>query len=441
MSSAACILAAPDLEVEPAIVQLAAGLSLRIVRRSLDAADLLAVASIELHTPVVVSAGLPRLTSEVVATLQRGNRKVIGLANTPAEIEHLRALGISLVLTTRTPEGTSADLIAALQGNAAPTRRSWETGAWQEAAGKEPKDLPETELEVEVESAPEHEPRTAYLPQVLNSGGQILSIWGPNGAPGRTTTALTVAQLIAVTGKSVCIIDADTSGPALALLFGVVEDASGIVVATRYAQRKSLCKESLLSVVRQVADGIGVIGGVSHPDRWEELHPHSFRDVLKMCRRTFDYTCVDLGAGVDPSGSDREFFESQRFAVTTTGLRESDAVLAIGLAAPLGVSRLLTSLGLVSNLAGKDIAIAIRPHDGVDSREAIATLRAYGCTQEMFEMPRISTNDALRNVGFKRQRHMLRKQKDRWTPLESWAMRSRHGDGSTTMSVPTCANL
>jgi len=433
VSSAACILAAPDLEVEPAIVQLAAGVSLRIVRRSLDAADLLAVASIELQMPAVLSAGLPRLTAEVVATLQQGNRKVVGLAQTPAEGAHLRALGISHIVTTRTPEVTLADLITALQGHAIPVRRSWETGAWQETTAIEPEESSEPGIEPES--------HTASSPRVLNSDGQILSIWGPIGAPGRTTAALAVARLIAVTGKSVCIIDADTSGPALALLFGVVEDASGIVVATRYAQRKSLCKESLLTVVRQVADGIGVIGGVSHPDRWEELHPHSFRDVLRMCRATFDYTCVDLGAGVDPIGSDREFFEAQRFSVTAIGLRESDAVLAVGLATPLGISRLLMSLGLVINLAGKDIAIAIRPHDGVGSREAIAALRTYGCTQEMFEMPRISTNDALRNSGFKRQRQMLRKQKDRWTPLESWAMRSRHGDGSTTISVPTCANL
>ena len=98
-------------------------------------------------------------------------------------------------------------------------------------------------------------------------------------------------------------------------------------------------------------------------------------------------------------------------------------------------------MGLVRNLAGKDVAIAIRAHDGVNAQEAITTLRAYGCAQEMFEMPDISTNEVLQNTGFTRQRRMLWRRKDRWTQLESWAMRSRHGDGSTTMSVPTRVNL
>lgn len=423
MSGATCILAAPNLSVEPAIVQLSAGASLRIIRRCLDAAELLAVASIELQTPAVLSAGLPRLTSEVVATLQLSNRKVIGLAQTPADIEQLRALGIFIVVTAQTPESTLTDLIEVLTEITTPIRGSWETGAWKESIANEVRPEPVKALKAE------------------KNTGQVLSIWGPPGAPGRTTAALAVARLIAVTGKTVCIIDADTASPAITLLFGVVEDASGIVVAARYAQCKSLRYDSLLTVVRNVADGIGIIGGVSHPDRWEELHPYSFRDVLKICRSTFEFTCVDLGAGLDPRGTDGEFFESQRFSVAAAGLREADAVLAISLATPLGISRLLTSLGLVRNLAGKDVAIAIRAHDGVNAQEAITTLRAYGCAQEMFEMPDISTNEVLQNTGFTRQRRMLWRRKDRWTQLESWAMRSRHGDGSTTMSVPTRVNL
>ena len=430
MTSAVCILAAPDIEAEPAIVQLAAGLSLRILRRSLDAADLLAVSFIEPQTAVVLSAGLPRLTAEVVATLQRGDRRVLGLAQTSADEDRLRALGVLLVVMVRTPELTLTQILQSLTGNIGPLRGHWETGAWNApsltSVASEPADIL---LEFKHEGlGSKHE-------------GQVLAIWGPYGAPGRTTATLAVAKLMAATGKSVCVIDADTSGPSMTLLFSVIEDASGIVVACRYAQRGSLRKESLLTVVRNVAAGIGVIGGVSHPDRWEELHPHSFREVLNLCRSTFDYTCVDLGAGLDPIGSDPESFELQRFSAASTALREADAVLAVGLATPLGLSRLLTSLGLVMSLARQEVAIAIRKHDDVDAQQAIATLRAYGCQQEIFEMPKISTHDVVHPSGFKRNRRVLRKQHDQWTALESWAMRSRQGEGSTTMSVPTRANL
>ncbi|CAB4903195.1 MAG: hypothetical protein F2923_04080 [Actinobacteria bacterium] len=418
-TSAACIVAAPDLDIEPEMVQLAAGSSLRILRRCLDAADLLAVASVEPGTPVVLSAGLPRLTSEVVATLQQSGRTIIGLAHDPADHERLRVLGVTFALVARTPEVVLKQLVTALLSPAVSERKDWETGAWSEPDQVvTPPDRLLTKLKSPVD-------------------GRMLALWGPSGAPGRTTTALAVARLVAAAGKSVCVIDADTSGPALTIMCGVVEDASGVVVACRYAENGTLHTESLLSVVRTVVTGIGIIGGVSHPDRWEELHPHSLRHVLQLCRKTFDYTCVDIGAGVNANSAHQEIFGQQRFSAAAVALEESDAVLAVGIASPLGLSRLLQALSSLSAVAGKEVAIAIRPQDADLGKEALATLRAYGCHQELIAMPRISTHDVVSEKGLRRQRGLFKRRDDDLSALEAWALRCHYGEGRTTMSVPT----
>lgn len=406
-------MAAPDLDIEPALVQLAAGSSLRILRRCLDAADLLAVASVEPGTPVVLSAGLPRLTSEVVATLQHSGRTIVGLAHDPADHEQLRVLGVPFSLVARTPETVLKQLTAALFSPGVSGRKDWETGAWPE---------PDRIVTPPDQLAASLDLTSTLL--ALPVAGRTLAIWGPSGAPGRTTTALAVARLVAASGKSVCVVDADTSGPALTILFGIVEDASGVVVACRYAENGTLSTESLLTVVRTVVAGIGIIGGVSHPDRWEELHPHSLRTVLQLCRRTFDYTCVDIGAGVNVIGSQQEIFEQQRFSAATAVLEESDAVLAVGHASPLGISRLLMGLGSVSNSAGKEIAIAIRSLDAGLGKEALATLRAYGCHQELIAMPEISTHDVVGDRGLQRHRGLFKRKSDHLSALEAWALRN-----------------
>ena len=65
---------------------------------------------------------------------------------------------------------------------------------------------------------------------------QLLAVWGPTGAPGRTTVAINVASELAELGQSVLLIDADSYGGAIAPTLGLIDDAAGFAAACLLAK-------------------------------------------------------------------------------------------------------------------------------------------------------------------------------------------------------------
>ncbi|HAN70940.1 MAG TPA: hypothetical protein DCQ36_05050, partial [Actinobacteria bacterium] len=55
-----------------------------------------------------------------------------------------------------------------------------------------------------------------------SGSGRLVAVWGPMGAPGRTTIAVGIAEALAERGARVCLIDADTYAPSVALALGLV---------------------------------------------------------------------------------------------------------------------------------------------------------------------------------------------------------------------------
>ncbi|MDO8732794.1 MAG: hypothetical protein Q7L55_09560 [Actinomycetota bacterium] len=134
MTELACILAAPDLALEPELVAQSSAFGLRIVRRSLDAADLMAAAALEPHLAIVVTCALPRLTRDLIARLC-ADRLVLGLAPDPQSAQQLHAWGVADVVDVRSSGQTIADLCSALNGVPRVHQRTeqhgvWSTGAW-----------------------------------------------------------------------------------------------------------------------------------------------------------------------------------------------------------------------------------------------------------------------------------------------------------------------
>ena len=100
---------------------------LTIVRRCLDLADLLAVASTGTARAVVVTAGLRRLDQDAVDRLRRHGLTVVGLVAADQEEaeQRLRMLGVDQVVTVDAAEpGPGVDTLVALlrdAGRAVPT--------------------------------------------------------------------------------------------------------------------------------------------------------------------------------------------------------------------------------------------------------------------------------------------------------------------------------
>ncbi|MEO7348407.1 MAG: regulator [Terrimesophilobacter sp.] len=175
--------------------------------------------------------------------------------------------------------------------------------------------------------------------------GEVIAVWGPAGAPGRTTVAITVAAELAAEGYSVALADADTHSGAIAPSLGLLDEAPGFAAACRLASTNSLTTAELERVSERYSSPHGsfwVLTGIGRPHRWPELSGDRVAATLQACRGWVDYTIVDTGFSLE---SDEEISSDllapQRNAATITSLREADRVIAVGAGDPVGLSRFL----------------------------------------------------------------------------------------------------
>ncbi|WP_050760886.1 hypothetical protein [Aeromicrobium marinum] len=57
--------------------------------------------------------------------------------------------------------------------------------------------------------------------------GTLVAVWGPGGSPGRSTVALSVAAATAARGLGTALVDADTYGGSIGQQFAVLDDDRG----------------------------------------------------------------------------------------------------------------------------------------------------------------------------------------------------------------------
>lgn len=184
--------------------------------------------------------------------------------------------------------------------------------------------------------------------------GQVVGVWGPTGAPGRTTVALNLAAELASDGKSAILIDADTYGASVATGLGLLDESAGLAQACRIADQGLLSPSELDRISSQVVIGGGrlrVLTGITRADRWPELRSSALAEVLELCRRSADYTIVDCGFCLE---ADEELsFDTQaprRNGATLRSLELADLVYAVGAADAVGVPRMIKALSELADV-------------------------------------------------------------------------------------------
>ena len=239
------------------------------------------------------------------------------------------------------------------EGGTAPSqlhRLSNDAGAEEDAGqnrrcGREPAaaDTPEPVLPV------------AASPAGDERGGRVVLVWGPHGAPGRSTVAVSVAHGLAACGGAI-LVDADVEAPSLVQLLGMPEDSSALAGAARLATHGRLDAESFRRILAPVGDGLFLLGGLGRSGRWRELPPASMTEVWAQCRRAAAWTVVDVAGGPADDDVDDFTLEPGRGAVTADLVSHADVILVVGGADSVGVRRLLQLLdemGASMNPAGR----------------------------------------------------------------------------------------
>lgn len=326
----------------PAVPKVPPGLR---VQRCVDVADLLVTADSGRAAVIVVDPTFPRLTAEVVGRLVA--RPVVVLAVCPGEQAERQARQLGFERVVQVGGGELGRTAAAVVAVAA-WRLSGRTGA-PEGVGHPERAGMADRLEIVDEVSPdleltEGEP-TEGGGSSSGSRGQLIAVWGPAGAPGRTTIALALAHLAALRGTSTMIIDADLRTPGVAAALGLEPESSGLATAAALADRGSLTTYSLARQARQLGDRWRVLTGITNADRWSEVAPTGMPTVFKCATALDELVVVDVGSSLDRE--DDVLFDQlvpRRDAPAFYALAEADIVVAVGSCAPVGLARMLSSL-------------------------------------------------------------------------------------------------
>ena len=304
--------------------------------RCVDLTDLLASASTGLASAAVLAVGLSGLDADSVATLRRAGRGGVAVGAEEElggeETDRLLRLGVSRVL----PATGLDDLAdAVLEAGLAPGPESGVGGPARESA-----------------DAAGPAARGHTTPR-----GRLLAVWGPTGAPGRTTVAVGLATELARADHDTFLLDVDPYGGAVAQHLGVLDEVSGLLAAVRSANSGVLDADRLGGYARQVGDGLRVLTGLPRADRWQEVRPSAFDDLLDVARQLAGHLVLDTGFSLETDASDPfGGVAPQRNQTTLAAVRSADEVLVVGAADPVGLARL--ARGLVEL---RDVVPGVRP--------------------------------------------------------------------------------
>ncbi|WP_324290603.1 AAA family ATPase [Arthrobacter sp. H14-L1] len=337
-----------------------------VVRRCGELAELLAACQSGLARAAVVLGDATELTATLVDRLSAVGVVVIVLADDD-EAARLRGIG-AVVTACSTDPATLASQIAAAVATAAGTpgtRGSTDrfTGHAVTAPPTE-RSVPRTAaLGVPAVDSAAWTESPAALPAALPAA-RILAVWGPTGAPGRTTVAMNIAAELAASGLSVLLVDADSYGPSISASLGLLDESAGLAQACRLADQGLLTADGLRNVATSVVFTGGqmhVLTGLTRADRWPELRSAALAGVLGLCREVADVTVIDCGFALE---TDEELsFDTaapRRNAATLRSLAAADTIYAIGAADAVGLPRLVRGLAeLTSLLSPADLVVVL----------------------------------------------------------------------------------
>lgn len=314
MESVSMVWALGGIESEEKLIALATAGGIVVDRRCFDAPELLAVCAVVPGTHVLVSAQLPRMSGEIMATLKAQVASVTVIAFNEREQTLATSWDADRILRADHPD---FDLVTQLRQECSVVR-----------------ERPERRRE--------------------RVGGQVSACWGPVGSHGRTTFAIGLAEALGNNGARVLLIDADTVAPSVALTLGIEEDVSGIVVAARYAEQNALDSRSLANCARAITPNFWVMTGLSDPRRWPEVRAGAMGKIIERAREYFDHIVIDVGAGLDDTDGEvgldggvgidlAPTLMPKRAVIARLVLENADQVYVVTRADALGAQRLAST--------------------------------------------------------------------------------------------------
>jgi MinD-like ATPase involved in chromosome partitioning or flagellar assembly len=332
----------------PALALLGERSGIVVLKRCVDVDDLLAAASAGQAHVAVLGVDAPGLDQ--------------------AAVEHLRSYAVRPVAIV--PGGAALDA-AALRATRIGIRSMVAEDELESlpdavAAGEEPADTVVRPLDTDDVPSPP-------------AAGRVVAVWGPGGAPGRTTVATALAAELARRGLRTMLVDADPYGGAVAQQLGILDEVSGLLSAARVTASGMLA-ERFGSVQRTVGPHLTVVTGLPRADRWTEIRSGVVEHLLEVAREQ-GQVVVDTGFSLEQDAATDVGSRPGRNQMTLGALEVADEVVVVGAADPVGLSRLARGLVELRDLtAGAPVRVVVnrmRPTLGWSEKDIAGMVKGF----------------------------------------------------------------
>lgn len=330
-----------------------------VLKRCVDVDDLLATASAGQVEVAVVGTSLPGFDRAVLDQLDRYGVRVVAVVADDGAAARARAVGWETVVVAPHVD----DLVNAVGRAPAST------------SGQLPLDPP----------GAAGRPSTPHPPV----GGQVIAVWGPNGAPGRTTLAIAIAAELAERRVPTVLIDADPYGGAVAQHLGILDDASGLLAAARLVASRSL-DDRLAGVQRAVSDHLRVVTGLPRADRRSEVRAGALTAVVSRAR-VDARVVLDTGFSLERDPMAELEAQHERNALTLEALDLADEIMVVGSADPTGLARLARAITEIHEVQSRPpvriVVNRMRRSLGWHEDEVARLLAGFGATGGVHFLP------------------------------------------------------
>jgi MinD-like ATPase involved in chromosome partitioning or flagellar assembly len=326
-----------------------------VLKRCVDVDELLATSSAGQADAAVVALDAPGLDPAAVDLLHRHQVRVVAVA---ADTEATRTRAARVGVDVLVDDGDLATLPDVVEAQVDP-------------------------------AAFPPEPEPDAVPPTAVQRGRVFAVWGPAGAPGRTTVAASLATGLARRGLATTLVDADPYGGAVAQHLGVLDEVSGLLSAARLTSDGAL-EAGFGSCRRSLGDHLDVVTGLPRADRWREVRSGVVEHLLEVAAG-HGQVVVDTGFSLEDDPSGDLLARPARNHLTLGALDVADEVVVVGSADPVGLSRLARGLvDLRDRVVGVPVRVVVnrmRPGLGWSEREVAAMVEGFARLADVHFVP------------------------------------------------------
>lgn len=224
--------------------------------------------------------------------------------------------------------------------------------------------------------------------QPLQRAGEIIAVWGPKGAPGRTTVAIELACALAATGEETVLVDADPYAGDVLQMLGVVEELPSLLWGVAAAADDQITSATILGELRRIGSkGPLVLPGLPRAELWTEIGEFGFANLIKLLANGSRFVVLDIGFCIEDAthtGSAR----NNRNRMARATLERADRVLAVCRADPIGLKNFIWSFDSLREIVDEDrISILLNRSHAAEHRETVELLERHTGRRPVIAIP------------------------------------------------------